>query len=248
MRPALSDYQHLASGKVRELYRIDDDHLLFVATDRISAFDYVLDSDDPRQGPHPDRDERVLLRTRRRAQPPRRPARRSADSRRSAGPRAGGAPARDDARRVRGPRLSDRLGAAGLPEDRQGVRHRTAAGPGRGQQVRRRRCSRRPQKPNWGNTTRTSRSPRVVDDGRRRARQRTARPHVADLHAGRRPRADARESSSPTPSSSSASTATATWCWPTRCSPPTRRGTGLPTNTGWASCRTASTSSSSATG
>jgi phosphoribosylaminoimidazole-succinocarboxamide synthase len=43
-RPALSDYQHLASGKVRELYRIDDDHLLFVATDRISAFDYVLDS------------------------------------------------------------------------------------------------------------------------------------------------------------------------------------------------------------
>ncbi|MGH3633643.1 phosphoribosylaminoimidazolesuccinocarboxamide synthase [Mycobacterium sp.] len=44
MRPALSDYRHLASGKVRELYRIDDQHLLFVATDRISAFDYVLDS------------------------------------------------------------------------------------------------------------------------------------------------------------------------------------------------------------
>jgi len=45
MRPALSHYQHLASGKVRELYRIDDDHLLFVATDRISAFDYILDTD-----------------------------------------------------------------------------------------------------------------------------------------------------------------------------------------------------------
>lgn len=44
MRPALSDYRHLASGKVRELYRIDAEHLLFVATDRISAFDYVLDS------------------------------------------------------------------------------------------------------------------------------------------------------------------------------------------------------------
>src|SRR5574340_377963 len=44
MRPALSDYQHLASGKVRELYRIDDKHLLLVATDRISAYDYVLDS------------------------------------------------------------------------------------------------------------------------------------------------------------------------------------------------------------
>ena len=50
MRPALSDYQHLASGKVRELYRIDDEHLLFVATDRISAFDYVLGSGIPDKG------------------------------------------------------------------------------------------------------------------------------------------------------------------------------------------------------
>jgi len=50
MRPALSDYQHLASGKVRELYRIDDDHLLFVATDRISAYDYILDSEIPDKG------------------------------------------------------------------------------------------------------------------------------------------------------------------------------------------------------
>jgi phosphoribosylaminoimidazole-succinocarboxamide synthase len=50
MRPALSDYQHLASGKVRELYRIDDEHLLFVATDRISAFDYILDTEIPDKG------------------------------------------------------------------------------------------------------------------------------------------------------------------------------------------------------
>jgi phosphoribosylaminoimidazole-succinocarboxamide synthase len=50
MRPALSDYQHLASGKVRELYRIDDDHLLFVATDRISAYDYILDTEIPDKG------------------------------------------------------------------------------------------------------------------------------------------------------------------------------------------------------
>lgn len=50
MRPALSDYPHLASGKVRELYRVDDEHLLFVATDRISAFDYVLDSTIPDKG------------------------------------------------------------------------------------------------------------------------------------------------------------------------------------------------------
>lgn len=50
MRPALSDYQHLASGKVRELYRVDDGHLLFVATDRISAYDYILDSEIPDKG------------------------------------------------------------------------------------------------------------------------------------------------------------------------------------------------------
>jgi phosphoribosylaminoimidazole-succinocarboxamide synthase len=50
VRPALSDYPHLASGKVRELYRIDDDHMLFVATDRISAFDFILDTPIPDKG------------------------------------------------------------------------------------------------------------------------------------------------------------------------------------------------------
>ena len=50
MRPALTEYRHLASGKVRELYRIDAEHLLFVATDRISAFDYILDTPVPDKG------------------------------------------------------------------------------------------------------------------------------------------------------------------------------------------------------
>jgi phosphoribosylaminoimidazole-succinocarboxamide synthase len=50
MRPALTEYQHLASGKVRELYRVDDEHLLLVASDRISAYDYVLDSMIPDKG------------------------------------------------------------------------------------------------------------------------------------------------------------------------------------------------------
>jgi len=35
-------HRHLHSGKVRELYAVGDDHILMVATDRISAFDYVL--------------------------------------------------------------------------------------------------------------------------------------------------------------------------------------------------------------
>jgi phosphoribosylaminoimidazole-succinocarboxamide synthase len=37
--------QHLGSGKVREIFRVDDDSLLIVASDRISAFDVVLSED-----------------------------------------------------------------------------------------------------------------------------------------------------------------------------------------------------------
>jgi phosphoribosylaminoimidazole-succinocarboxamide synthase len=39
-----------ASGKVRDIYKVDNDHLLFVASDRISAFDYVLASGIPNKG------------------------------------------------------------------------------------------------------------------------------------------------------------------------------------------------------
>jgi phosphoribosylaminoimidazole-succinocarboxamide synthase len=39
-----------ASGKVRDIYRVDNDRLLFVATDRISAFDYVLATGIPNKG------------------------------------------------------------------------------------------------------------------------------------------------------------------------------------------------------
>src|ERR1700752_1725047 len=39
-----------ASGKVRDVYNIDDQQLLFVATDRISAFDYVLATGIPHKG------------------------------------------------------------------------------------------------------------------------------------------------------------------------------------------------------
>jgi phosphoribosylaminoimidazole-succinocarboxamide synthase len=39
-----------ASGKVRDIYRVDNERLLFIATDRISAFDYVLASGIPHKG------------------------------------------------------------------------------------------------------------------------------------------------------------------------------------------------------
>ena len=45
-----ADLELYASGKVRDLYRADNEHLLLVATDRISAFDYVLASGIPHKG------------------------------------------------------------------------------------------------------------------------------------------------------------------------------------------------------
>ena len=44
------DLDLFASGKVRDVYQIGGDHLLFVATDRISAFDYVLATGIPHKG------------------------------------------------------------------------------------------------------------------------------------------------------------------------------------------------------
>ncbi|MGB6457558.1 MAG: phosphoribosylaminoimidazolesuccinocarboxamide synthase [Streptosporangiaceae bacterium] len=43
-------FQHIYSGKVRELYQAADGVLLLVATDRISAFDYVLETPIPDKG------------------------------------------------------------------------------------------------------------------------------------------------------------------------------------------------------
>ncbi|MGA7359963.1 MAG: phosphoribosylaminoimidazolesuccinocarboxamide synthase [Candidatus Sulfotelmatobacter sp.] len=44
------DLQLHASGKVRDVYQLDAERLLFVATDRISAFDYVLATGIPHKG------------------------------------------------------------------------------------------------------------------------------------------------------------------------------------------------------
>jgi len=41
---------HVGSGKVRELYALDDDRLLLVASDRISTFDVVLPTEIPDKG------------------------------------------------------------------------------------------------------------------------------------------------------------------------------------------------------
>jgi phosphoribosylaminoimidazole-succinocarboxamide synthase len=47
---AAQDLVHLGSGKVREMYAVDEEHLLIVATDRISAYDLVMPTPIPDKG------------------------------------------------------------------------------------------------------------------------------------------------------------------------------------------------------
>jgi len=42
LQTALSDLKLIKRGKVRDVYAVDDEHLLIIATDRISAFDCIL--------------------------------------------------------------------------------------------------------------------------------------------------------------------------------------------------------------
>jgi phosphoribosylaminoimidazole-succinocarboxamide synthase len=46
----MSEAVHVGSGKVRELYSLDDERLLLVASDRISVFDVVLPTEIPDKG------------------------------------------------------------------------------------------------------------------------------------------------------------------------------------------------------
>jgi len=46
----MSEALHVGSGKVRELYALDDDRLLLVASNRISTFDVVLPTEIPDKG------------------------------------------------------------------------------------------------------------------------------------------------------------------------------------------------------
>ena len=48
--PEIPGAEHVHSGKVRDLYRLADGSLLMVASDRISAYDFVLDTPIPDKG------------------------------------------------------------------------------------------------------------------------------------------------------------------------------------------------------
>ena len=47
---SLPEFELLKRGKVRDVYTVDEDHLLIVATDRISAFDCILPTPIARKG------------------------------------------------------------------------------------------------------------------------------------------------------------------------------------------------------
>lgn len=49
-KPSLPNLVHWRSGKVRELYTVDESHILIVTTDRLSAFDVVLPDAIPGKG------------------------------------------------------------------------------------------------------------------------------------------------------------------------------------------------------
>ena len=46
----LKNYELIGQGKVRDIYAIDDQHMLIVTTDRLSAFDVVMDKPIPNKG------------------------------------------------------------------------------------------------------------------------------------------------------------------------------------------------------
>ena len=48
--PSINGWQHLRTGKVRDLYTNENNEILLVASDRISAFDWVLPSEIPNKG------------------------------------------------------------------------------------------------------------------------------------------------------------------------------------------------------
>src|SRR6266436_6839724 len=50
LQTSFADLQLIKRGKVRDVYAVDDEHLLIVVTDRISAFDCILPTPIERKG------------------------------------------------------------------------------------------------------------------------------------------------------------------------------------------------------
>jgi phosphoribosylaminoimidazole-succinocarboxamide synthase len=46
----IPEVKKIYSGKVRDLYPVDEEHMIIVSTDRISAFDYIFPNGIPGKG------------------------------------------------------------------------------------------------------------------------------------------------------------------------------------------------------
>lgn len=46
----IEDFERIHQGKVRDIYKVDDDHMLIITTDRLSAFDVILPTPIPDKG------------------------------------------------------------------------------------------------------------------------------------------------------------------------------------------------------
>ena len=180
-RPSMREALHVGSGKVRELYALDDERLLLVASDRLSTYDVVLPTAIPDKG-------RVLSGlsaywfTRTRdvvpnhflALRPRRPLDRMR-------------PAHDAARRVRRARLSCRVRVGRLSRDRRALR--APAPQGLRESERLPTADRDPgDEVGCRDTTSTSRRPRRPSSAGRsattwRARRRSCSTGLAAEHA-----------------------------------------------------------------
>ena len=215
---------HLASGKVRELYDAGDGRLLLVASDRISAFDVVLPTPIPDKG-------RVLTAL---------SLHWFALTDDIVRNHVISAQLSDFPEGARDPDLAGRallvrrlemlplecvvrgylvgLGLEGLRAHRRRLRHSAAGGPARGRQAAAHALHavhqghRGPRREHHRRAGHRARRRAALSRGRARRRSRsTSAPRLPRWSAG---------SSWPTRSSSSGSTATARWSWATRCSTP----------------------------
>jgi phosphoribosylaminoimidazole-succinocarboxamide synthase len=150
----IREFPLLSRGKVRDIYEIDPQTLLIVTTDRMSAFDVIMNEPIPYKG--------VVLNQitlfwmdafKDWPQPPpghgrARLSRRPGPARRRTGrPVRAGPQGQAPAHRVHRPRLPDRVGLQGLQGHGQGVRAQAAPGTWSIPTSWRRRCSpRRPRR------------------------------------------------------------------------------------------------------
>ena len=201
----------IARGKVRDIYEYGPNEMLIVTSDRLSAFDVILPTPIPDKGIVLTQisnfwfEKTAALIPNHLLDPD--PFSTDAAHAHLAGTLRGGAHRQVAAGGGHRARLSGRLRLEGVPEERHGLRHPAAGGPAGVRASCRRRSSRRPPRPRWAPTTRTSRSSRPRSCWAPSWRPRSATRRSPCTRSRPSTRASA-ASSSPTPSSSSACSTT----------------------------------------